>query len=177
MRLRPAYKGKSLFHLEPWMLHEMGKDVLLLDLDNTLDPHDVPLPSPGRKEWADGMKEEGVLLLLVSNNRGRRVRMYAEALGIPFLSGAGKPFPCRTRRFLREKGIDLSRCLLCGDQVLTDLWGARNLGVPAILLEPISHEEAVWTRINRVLEKRARRRIMEDTGIPVLEETWARSES
>ena len=132
MRLQPAYKGKSLFHLEPWMLHEMGKDVLLLDLDNTLDPHDVPLPSPGRKEWA---------------------------------------------RFLKEKGIDLSRCLLCGDQVLTDLWGARNLGVPAILLEPISHEEAIWTRINRVLEKRARRRIMEDTGIPVLEETWARSES
>lgn len=177
MRLSPAYKGKSLFHLEPWMLHEMGKDVLLLDLDNTLDPHDVPLPSPGRKEWAERMKGEGILLLLLSNNRRKRVRKYAEALGIPFLAGTGKPFPWKARRFLKERGIALSRCLLCGDQVLTDLWGAKALGVPALLLEPISRREAAWTRINRVLEKRARRRIMEDTGIPVLEETWARSES
>ena len=177
MRLRPAYKGKSLFHLEPGMLQAMGRDVLLLDLDNTLDPHDVPLPSPGRKEWARRMEEEGILLLLVSNNRGKRVRKYGEALGIPYLAGAGKPFPWKIRRFLKRRGIPLSRAIMAGDQVLTDVLGAKALKIPAILLEPISSREAIWTRINRVLEKRARGRIMKDTGIPVLEETWARSES
>ena len=42
---------------------------------------------------------------------------------------------------------------MCGDQLLTDIYGANRQGFTSILLNPISSKEKFVTKINRGLEK------------------------
>ena len=42
--------------------------------------------------------------------------------------------------------------IVLGDQVLTDVFGAKSLGVMSVLVKPISKTDALKTRVNRFFE-------------------------
>ena len=42
---------------------------------------------------------------------------------------------------------------MVGDQLLTDIFGGKRIGLYTILVQPISPVEKWTTRLNRVLEK------------------------
>ena len=42
---------------------------------------------------------------------------------------------------------------MIGDQLITDIWGAKRMGFFSILVDPINLNEWFGTRINRFLEK------------------------
>ena len=42
---------------------------------------------------------------------------------------------------------------MMGDQILTDVWAARNAGIRAILVPPIKDKRDPFTRFKRLLEK------------------------
>jgi len=126
---------------------------LLLDLDNTLIPadHEGPLPDEVLA-WAQGLKAAGVRLALVTNAWPHRIRRASRALGVPGIGPVGKPLPLGFWLGLKALGIKPEEALVVGDQVFTDLLGARLAGLRVALVEPVAQDPLPHTRWLRRFE-------------------------
>lgn len=82
---------KNIFHITPEKLKERNVKGIITDLDNTLVEWDRPSATPRLIEWFEEMKEHGIKVTIVSNNNERRVKLFSEPLGIPFIYKARKP--------------------------------------------------------------------------------------
>ncbi len=141
----------NLSHID---LSTLEQRVLLCDLDNTLAPHNGDTPTVQAQAFIDAARQCGKSIIIVSNNGERRVADFAKRTRLPYLHSACKPLTARTRRMLRERGIDLRDCAFIGDQVFTDKLLARSLRIPFILVPPVSlAEETFFIRVKRGLER------------------------
>ena len=50
--------------------------------------------------------------------------------------------------------------VMIGDQIYTDIAGARKMGIEGILVDPIYHKEALGTKLWRVRERVSGRHIV-----------------
>ena len=121
-------------------LRRLGARAILLDVDNTLTTHDAPDLDVAVREWLSRMKNEGFLLIIVSNNRMERVEPFACSIGLPFAAHARKPLPTGYRAAAAALGVPLRECIAIGDQIFTDVMGANLAKISSILLEPIEPE-------------------------------------
>ena len=55
---------------------------LILDVDNTLTTYDNGKAAAGIPEWAEKLRNHGVKLIILSNNNEKRVKPFAESLGM-----------------------------------------------------------------------------------------------
>jgi len=141
--------------LTPQRLAALGARGLLLDLDNTLLPPKDPGPVPeGVRRWVQELKDRGVRIALVANARPRRVRQVAAALGVPGAGPVAKPLPFGFLWGLRALGLGRDEVLAVGDQVFTDLLGARLAGLRFALVRPLAEDALPHTRWLRRLERR-----------------------
>ena len=67
--------------------------------------------------------------MLLSNNGGERLRKISEAAQIEAVSWAVKPMPWGFKRALKRFGRQQGKVLVIGDQLLTDVLGAKTDGV------------------------------------------------
>ncbi len=121
-------------------LNALGAKALLLDIDNTLTTHDNPDLTPEVTAWLMAMRAAGYSMMLVSNNSAGRVAPFAEKIGLPFQPNAAKPQAKGFRAASAALGVPLKQCVVIGDQLFTDIWGANMAGIPSVLLEPIQPE-------------------------------------
>ncbi|MEG0765229.1 MAG: YqeG family HAD IIIA-type phosphatase [Pseudoflavonifractor sp.] len=125
--------------IDPADLRRQGITLLLADLDNTLAKYGQQDPDPAVLAWKNQLQAAGITLFLLSNSRKPvRVAHYAAALDIPFLGHAGKP---RSKGFLAamaEMKVGPRQTAMVGDQIFTDMLGAKCAGVKALLVEPIA---------------------------------------
>ena len=54
---------------------------------------------------------------------------------------------------MEQMGTNEKNTLFVGDQLFTDVWGARNTGIFSILVEPIDKKEEIQIVLKRYLEK------------------------
>ena len=133
----PDYIFKSVDRITPEFLRRRGITALVLDVDNTLTAHDSQELAPGVARWLDTMRHSGIEMRISSNNVARRVRPFAEKVGLPFVSFSLKPASRGLRLARRAFGVEKGRMALVGDQIFTDTLGANNAGVTPLLVEPI----------------------------------------
>ena len=50
-------------------------------------------------------------------------------------------------------GTDRSNTLFIGDQLFTDVWGAKNAGIRSIPVKPINPKEEIQIVLKRYLER------------------------
>lgn len=142
-------------------LVQAGVRGLLLDVDNTLTTHDNPDLSPAVREWLQKAAQAGISAVIVSNNRAARARPFAEAIGLPFVAKARKPLRSGFRRAAALLGLQPEQCLVIGDQVFTDILGARLSGIACIQVLPIEAEKGQrFIAFKRMLEKPIVKRFM-----------------
>ncbi len=128
----------TIFDLEPKKLATYGVRLLLADLDNTLVPYGVPEPDERLRQWTRELSAHGITLFILSNNRGpHRVRIFAEALGVPYIGHAGKPRPHSFHRAMEHTGCKPEETAIVGDQIFTDVCGGNRAGITTILVSPI----------------------------------------
>jgi len=158
VRLEPELRLLRVTELTPERLKALGVRGLLLDLDNTLLPPKDPGPLPEEiQRWAEGLKAHGIRLALVTNAKPHRVRRAAAALGVPGAGPVAKPLPFGFLWGLKVLGLPKDEVLAVGDQVFTDLLGARLLGLRFALVEPLAEDALPHTRWLRGLEQRYRK--------------------
>ncbi len=126
---------------------------IILDVDNTLEPYENPLPTERVVKWLESLAESGIKAAIVSNNDAERIDLFNRDIGLPAYSKAGKPFRKYLLRAMSDMGTGRDDTILMGDQIFTDVWAAHNAGIPAILVPPIKDKTDPLTRFKRLLEK------------------------
>lgn len=154
----PDYMFKTFDELTPELLSELGIRGVILDIDNTLEPYEHPLPGEHVKAWLDSLKAIGISCAFVSNNNKERVELFNLELGLPAFYKAGKPFKKNVLKAMALMGTEKENTILMGDQVFTDVWAARNAGIKAALVPPINDKKDLFTKFKRLLEKPALRK-------------------
>jgi HAD superfamily phosphatase (TIGR01668 family) len=141
--------------LDPGMLAARGVRGVLLDLDNTLTPWKSLHIAPAVTAWVAALAGAGLRACLLSNAAtARRVRPVADTLGIPWITRALKPLPFGFRRAMAMLDTTPDTTAIIGDQLFTDVWGGKRLGLFTVLVDPISPHESLFTRmLQRPLER------------------------
>ena len=152
MLLKPTAREYRVTDITPNMLKDMGVSALLLDVDNTLSTHHGTVILEGLIDWIKNMQQSGIELLILSNSKKSRVKPFAEGLGLDFVSLGLKPLPVGFIKALKKLKLKRSEVALAGDQIFTDVLGARLMGIKVFLLEPIKLEDGVSFKIRRKLE-------------------------
>ena len=128
----------SIYDIDISALKAAGISLLLADLDNTLVPYGVPLPTDEVRAWHKRLEENGILLFVLSNNRRpNRPRIFSEGLNVPFIGHAGKPKVGSFYKAMEQMGVNAEQTALVGDQIFTDVLGGNRAGVTTILVKPI----------------------------------------
>lgn len=134
-------------------LLEIGVRGVILDIDNTLEPYENPVPGSDVLHWFDDLEMCGIKMAIVSNNNKERIELFNEKLGFPAYYKAGKPFKKNILCAMKDMGTTEKNTILIGDQVFTDVWAAHNAGIRAILVPPIKDKRDPLTRLKRLLER------------------------
>lgn len=153
MLFTPTRSYVSILEVTPEILREMGASALILDIDNTMTTHDNPVPIEGLAEWLESMRKSGIKMMIVSNNYSERVIPFAQLLGLDFIPRGAKPLPKGYRAAAKRLGVPKSEICTIGDQLFTDILGAKLFGIKSILVEPIEPEGTLFFKIKRSLEK------------------------
>ena len=156
---RPDLYLDSIYDIDWDKLRKRGIRALILDLDNTLLAWRTAQVHRELREWAGELKGGGFSACLVSNNFSGRVSRIAQELGIPHLSGAGKPRRGAFIRAMKLIGSKPEETAVMGDQVFTDVLGGNRLGLFTILVVPVSDHEFFATKMVRVVERWVLRRL------------------
>ena len=132
-------------------LYEEGYRGVIFDIDNTLVPHGAPADERAKKLFVR-LKEIGFQSCLISNNQKPRVEMFNEEIGTKYICNAHKPSTKNYIRAMELMGPDRSNTLFVGDQLFTDVWGAKRAGMRNILVKPIHPKEEIQIVLKRRLE-------------------------
>lgn len=155
----PFALAQDIFEIGADYYKALGVTTLLVDLDMTLDPNSVKTPSERTLAWSKAMGDEGIRIVILSNNSGTRVHTYADLLGVECRCFMRKPFAGPLKAFLKEEGLSPEECILIGDQIQTDVLAGNGAGVRVILTEPLGGKEPPWTKFNRLFDRPKRKKI------------------
>ena len=149
----PEYRFETFDCATADFLISKGIKGIVLDVDNTLEPYENPVPTERVVAWFDSLKQSGIKAAIVSNNDSDRIDLFNKDLGLPAYSKSGKPFKKNVLSAMSDMGTTRENTILMGDQVFTDVWAAHNAGIPAILVPPIKDKTDLLTKFKRLLEK------------------------
>lgn len=159
-RFIPNEYYKSVYDVEYERLYKEGFRLILTDLDNTLINYEDKLPNNKTKEWYDKVINIGFDVVMISNNKKKRVMPFAEMLNMKAVYLATKPFKRGFKKALKLSEYNIEQAFVLGDLLLTDIYGGNKMGIYTILIEAIkrTHERRL-TKMNRFIEKRYLNRI------------------
>lgn len=149
----PDFMFEKFDDITPEFLKEQNIKYLLIDIDNTLAPYEEALPNERVTDWFRMLEESGIKSVLVSNNDEERVQLFNSRLGLPAFSNCKKPSPRRLKKYADSIGAVLSETSALGDQIFTDVWGAKKMGARAIMVPPIRDKKNLFFKTKRLLEK------------------------
>lgn len=132
--------------------YRRGYRSVIFDIDNTLVPHDAPADEKAI-QFIQNLKEMGFRICLLSNNDERRVSSFNEPLQVAYIYKANKPFRSGYERAMEILETNQDNTIFVGDQIYTDVWGARKTGIFSILLDPINPKEEIQIILKRIPEK------------------------
>lgn len=133
-------------------LYAEGRRGVIFDIDNTLVPHGAPADkrSIALIRRLHGL---GFRVMMLSNNREPRVKPFCDAVGCPYIYKANKPFPESYQKAMKRMKTSPETTLFVGDQLFTDVWGAKKAGIRTYLVQPIHPKEEIQIVIKRFFEK------------------------
>lgn len=79
--------------------------------------------------------------------------MFNEKIHVNYVYNAHKPSVKNYFKAMGIMGTDQSNTVFVGDQLFTDVWGAKRSGIRNILVKPIHPKEEIQIVLKRYLEK------------------------
>lgn len=151
-RFYPDKYMKSAYEIDFRSYYDAGYRGIIFDIDNTLVPHGAPADERSIALIGE-LKELGFGIMLLSNNKEPRVKMFNDAVQVSYIFKAGKPAKKGYEEAMKQLGTDKNTTLFVGDQLFTDVWGARNTGIFSVLVKPMDKKEEIQIVLKRILEK------------------------
>ena len=159
---------KNIYLIDYKKLKKNGIKCLIFDLDNTIASIDVEEPDKKVKELFYKLCKDFKVIIL-SNNKKNRVRPFKEKLNVDSSYNSLKPFKKKYKKIMELYHYNDTEIACIGDQLLTDVLGANRMGFTSILVNPISPNEYIKTRFNRIFERKIIRKL-KNNGVLVVGE-------
>ena len=134
-------------------LSEFNCRLLVMDLDNTLVAYNVERADDNVKGFIDYTKQAGYQIAIVSNNSKDRVSLFVADLDVKYYAKACKPLPGVYKRIMKDFGCKMDEIVFVGDQLLTDVLGAKLVKGKVIWSKPLVEKDLFVTKFNRRWER------------------------
>lgn len=151
-RFYPDNEVDNAYDIDYETLYKKGCRGVIFDIDNTLVPHGAPADERAVQLFAR-LREIGFRTVLLSNNKEPRVKSFADSVGSLYVFKAGKPGGKGYAKAMADMGTVPENTLFVGDQLFTDVWGAKKMGIPTYLVKPIHPKEEIQIVLKRRLER------------------------
>lgn len=171
-RLTPDYMFGSYKEITPEFLAGIGIRGLLIDIDNTLAPYEQPDPDDEIRAWFSDLAAHGIRAALVSNNHRERVERFNQTLGLYASFDSHKPRRAALLRAMEAIGTGFSDTAVLGDQLLTDAYAGKHIGLPALIVPPIRDKRNLFFRFKRLCERRFIRKFAKRNGYRAYLSFW-----
>ena len=150
----PDFYYDTVYDVTPELLINRGVKGIILDIDNTLVPYEIPEPTEEVRAWLTLMTDNGMKIAFVSNNHAPRVELFNKTLSFPAFPDSGKPLKKSCLKALDAMECKASEVALIGDQVFTDVLAGKVAKMnTTVLVKPINDKKNLFFRFKRLLEK------------------------
>lgn len=147
----PDEEAASTYEIDFEALYAKGYRGIIFDVDNTLVPHGAAAEERTITLFKR-LHQTGFDTVLLSNNKEPRVKSFAGQVHSKYIFKAGKPAKGGYEKAMELMGTDTETTLFVGDQLFTDVWGAKRTGIKTCLVKPIHPREEIQIVIKRRLE-------------------------
>lgn len=152
MNIYPDLYLDSVTNINATLLKKNNLSGLILDVDNTLIDYYRNLVD-GAEKWCEELKLEGIKCIIVSNsNKKEKVESVAKALDIDYIMFAKKPMKSGFKRALDMLEMEASKVAVVGDQLFTDVLGAKRMKMFSILVKQVGEKDLLITKLKRPIE-------------------------
>ena len=148
----PDEQMDSAYVIDFEALYQQGYRGVIFDIDNTLVEHGADADFKAVKLFKR-LKKIGFQSCLLSNNKEERVKRFNREIHTNYIWKAGKPSRKGYELAMKKMGTKRENTLFVGDQLFTDVWGAKRIGIRNILVKPIDPKEEIQIVLKRRLEK------------------------
>ncbi len=151
MKFKPDMYKKSIYDINYDKLKEMGKKYLFFDLDNTIISYQEKVPNEDSLKLFDYLKKKGFVCYLFSNSHSNRLMKVKDILNVDVYYSSMKPLKKNYKKVLKKYKPE--ECVFIGDQIMTDVIGAKRNNLFIIFVDRINDEEPIYTKFWRFFEK------------------------
>lgn len=155
----PDMYAPNVFEINYEQLKQKGINNLIFDIDNTIAFVDDLTVTDEIEKLFVKLKKQGFNIILMSNNSSGRVVPVAKALGVSYLSNAGKPDKKSYDNVLKMLKCDKKSAVAIGDQMITDIAGAKKYGIYTVLVDQLSEENNIQTGTAKKLQDKIVRKL------------------
>lgn len=148
----PDNETDSAYAIAYEALYEKGYRGIIYDIDNTLVPHGAPADERAVALF-ERLRRIGYRTYVLSNNKEPRVKSFCEQIASPYSFRAGKPDRAGYLLAMERMKTTPENTLFVGDQLFTDVWGAKRAGIVTYLVKPIHPKEEIQIVLKRKLER------------------------
>ena len=161
MNVYPSLYLDSVKNIKPTLLKKNNIKGLILDVDNTLIDYYRNLVD-GAEKWCEELKNEGIKCIILSNsNKRSKVEEVAEKLNIDYIMFAKKPLKSGFKRALSKLELKPEEVAVVGDQLFTDVIGAKRMNMFSILVKQVGEKDIFITKLKRPIENAIIRKYLE----------------
>lgn len=151
-RFYPDEYLESAYEVPYEQMRQKGYRAIIFDIDNTLVRHGEAADERSIA-LIERLKGLGYDMMLLSNNKEPRVKSFNDAVQVRYIHKAGKPGIKNYHAAMVQMGSTRENTFFVGDQLFTDVWGAKRAGIYSILVKPIDKKEEIQIVLKRYLEK------------------------
>ena len=148
----PDHEERSAYEIDYQKLYKKGIRGIVYDIDNTLVPHGAPADGRAKAHFAM-LHNMGFKTVLLSNNKEPRVKSFSDDVGADYIFKAGKPSKKGYLKAMEKMNTTVKTTVFVGDQLFTDVWGAKRVGIETFLTSPIHPKEEIQIVLKRYLER------------------------
>ena len=148
----PDMYQKDIFTIPYQKLKEMGYQLLIFDLDNTIGSIKEKNCNLETINFLNQLSKD-FLIVIASNSHKKRVQSFCRNLKCKYYSLSLKPTLKVLRKIKKDYNIDYQKMVIIGDQVVTDILVGNRKKILTILVDPILNHDLKITGFNRMVEK------------------------
>lgn len=151
--MKPDKIAESLESIPLSMLETWGIEGIILDVDNTILPRTSDTIAQSVENWILEAKKQ-FQIIIVSNNSRKKIKRASQPLQLAYISWALKPIRYYFLKASRRIHVEPSKICVIGDQLFTDVKGAKACKMKAIWVQPLEPgKDMIWTKKRRKKEQ------------------------
>lgn len=151
---KPNIYAKDIYSINYENLLKKNINTLLFDIDNTIGDSKTKRPSKEAIKLFKKLEKDGFKIFILSNALKGRATGYGESLNTKAYYFSAKPLKRQYLRIIKEHNLNNKNIAAIGDQLFTDIKGANKMDITSILVDPISKNESIFTKLNRLRENK-----------------------